>query len=340
MTNLEAATAVTPQRIFETLLYGRMRADALKAAIDLDVFTAIAEGARRPAELASRCGADARGLAVLCDFLCVDGFLARTGDAYELRDEARVFLDRHSPAYAGSVAAFLSGPGRIEASARIGDAVRRGGAERNDALVPDAAAWVSFAETMLPVVGPVAGLVAQYLGASSAGPLRVLDVAAGHGEFGIAIARANLQASIDAVDWPAVLSVAERRADAAGIGSRFRAVPGDIFELPLEGSYDLILLPNFVHHFAPDVCARLLRKLHAALVPGGRLATVEFVPNDDRVSPAWPAMFGLVMLTMTPAGRTYTLPELLELLEDAGFSRNTAFALKPTPQTLVVSLTD
>jgi len=84
-------------------------------------------------------------------------------------------------------------------------------------------------------------------------------------------------------------------------------------------------------------CETLLRKVHAALVDGGRAVTVEFVPNEDRISPPPSAMFSLVMLGSTPSGDAYTFGEFEKMFADAGFSRSELHQLPPTPQQVIIS---
>ena len=115
---------------------------------------------------------------------------------------------------------------------------------------------------------------------------KVLDIAAGHGIFGIEIDRRFPKTNIVAVDWPNVLEVAKEQAQAAGVDTRYGFLPGNAFEVDYGGGYDVILLTNFLHHFDPQTCEGLLRKLHSALNEHGRVMTLEFVPHEDRVSPS------------------------------------------------------
>ncbi|PYV14933.1 MAG: methyltransferase type 12, partial [Acidobacteria bacterium] len=166
---------------------------------------------------------------------------------------------------------------------------------------------------------------------------RVLDIAAGHGKFGIAFAREYPKVEIVAQDWPNVLEVARENARAAGVEDRFRTLPGSAFDVDYGSGYDLVLLTNFLHHFDPETCERLLRKARAALAPGARAATLEFVPNEDRVSPPVPATFSLMMLGSTPKGDAYTFSELERMFRNAGFARSELHALPPTFQSVVIS---
>ena len=110
-------------------------------------------------------------------------------------------------------------------------------------------------------------------------------------------------------------------AQAAGIADRLHLIPGSAFETDFGEGYDLALITNFLHHFDRETCVTFLRKVHAALAPGGRAAILEFVPNPDRVTPSMPASFSLIMLASTPSGDAYTFAELASMAQAAGFTR-------------------
>ena len=103
-----------------------------------------------------------------------------------------------------------------------------------------------------------------------------------------------------------------------------------------EAVYDVILLTGFLHHFDPAAIGKLLRKVHAALAQNGRVVTLEFIPNEDRVSPPESASFSMNMLGATPAGDAYPFSELKRMFEDAGFSSNELRRL-PGPESVIVS---
>jgi cyclopropane fatty-acyl-phospholipid synthase-like methyltransferase len=186
------------------------------------------------------------------------------------------------------------------------------------------------------MMGPAGQAIAEVLKVADAGPQRVLDIAAGHGMFGIAIAARNPAAEVVAVDWPRVVSVAAENAAAHGIAARHRTVPGDAFTVDWGGGFDLALVTNFLHHFDVPTCISLLRKIHDSLVARGRVAVLEFVPNEDRLSPPIPAGFAITMLAGTPGGDAYTFSELSRMLRDAGFGDVVRYDLEG-PQTLVVA---
>jgi ubiquinone/menaquinone biosynthesis C-methylase UbiE len=327
---------LTPERIFQTLNAHQASA-ALKAAIELDLFTAAAEGHDTAAKLAERCGAAERGVRILCDFLTIMGFFSKEDNRYSLAPDAALFLDRRSPAYVGGVVGFLNRPFMYEAFQNLTECVRRGGTalEEQGSVTAENPIWDDFARSMAAMMRPSAEAIARIVGADSAGPLKVLDIAAGHGVFGITIARHNPQAEIYALDWESVLGVAGENAAAAGVASRFHKMPGSAFKLEFGEGYDLVLLTNFFHHFDRETCTGLMRKVRAALKDEGRAVTLEFVPDEGRVSPPGPASFALIMLASTPKGDAYTFPEFDSMFREAGFPRNEAHA--SPPQTIIVS---
>jgi ubiquinone/menaquinone biosynthesis C-methylase UbiE len=201
---------------------------------------------------------------------------------------------------------------------------------------PENPIWVQFAETMAPMMAPMAGPLGAVVLDGHTGPMRVLDIAAGHGLFGIEVAKQNPQARVTGLDWAPVLRVALDNARKAGVHDRYDMLPGSAFEVDFGGPYDAVLLTNFLHHFDRPTCVGLLRKVHGALRRGGRVATLEFVPNEDRVSPPIPAAFSMIMLTSTAAGDAYTLSELTGMYNEAGFGRITAHPIPMSPHTVVI----
>jgi len=187
----------------------------------------------------------------------------------------------------------------------------------------------------MPMMMPPAQAIADILGVADAGPIKVLDIAAGHGIFGIAIAQRNPRAQIVASDWAGVLKLASENAANMGVADRHSGVPGDAFKVDWGTGFDLALMTNFLHHFDIPTCTTLLKKVAAALKPGGRVAVLEFVPNEDRVTPPGTAMFAMQMLGGTPSGDAYTLAELTKMLNAAGFGSVSSHPLQG-PQTLVV----
>jgi len=327
-----------PQPIWQ-IMTGFQQSAAFKTAIELELFTKIAEGNRTVSALADACGAADRGIRILADVFTVHGFLKKHEGNYDLSDMAASFLDKRQPTYLGASVEFLMSEGQMRGYKDLTGAVRNGGSQVQGeaSMDPDSPMWVTFAKAMMPMMIPAAMAIAGNLGFEKDRKLKVLDIAAGHGIFGIMVAQQYPNAEIYAVDWSNVLTVATENANSMGVGDRHHLIEGSAFEVDFGGDYDVALVTNFLHHFDAETCANFMRKVHNSLTPDGKAVTLEFVPNDDRVSPPGEALFALVMLAATPAGDAYTFAELKKMCEEAGFTRNQHVPLPPTPQHLVIS---
>ena len=333
-----AALPPSPELFFDAA-FAYQRTEALRAAIELDLFSAVSEGLDSVPQLARRCGTSEKGMRVLCDYLSVTGFFRKEKNRYRATQDTATFLDRRSPAYLGGTLEFLHNPGLREGYAKLTAAVRKGGTviSAGGLTDPERAEWVAFARAMVPMMALQTQLAPQLIGRPLDAKLKVLDIAAGHGMFGIEVAKRFPDATIVGLDWPSVLEVAQANAQRAGVAQRYRTIAGDAFKVDFGEGYDVVLLPNFLHHFGFDACVGFLSKVRHALVPGGMVVTIEFVPEEDRLSPPFPAIFPLAMLVVTAEGDAYTFPELKRMFERAGFSRNALHALAPSIQHAIVS---
>jgi 2-polyprenyl-3-methyl-5-hydroxy-6-metoxy-1,4-benzoquinol methylase len=328
-----------PVQIFSTI-QGYQRAYGLKAAVDLDLFTAIARGSHTAAEIARACNASERGVRMLSDALVVMSFLTKAGIRYSLTPDTAFFLDSRSPGYLGRAFTFLMHPTQLSHFEQLGAAVKRGGAsDEHSTIAPNDPIWIEFARGMAPLMFPpaqaMAGMLAAELGSRPS--VKILDIAASHGLFGITVAQRLPQAHIYALDWANVLEVARENAEKEGLGNRYHLLPGSAFDVDYGTGLDAVLITNLMHHFSPADNEKMLKKAHAALNPGGQVVILEFVPNDDRVSPPVPAMFSLTMLGNTPEGDAYTLAEYGSMCRNAGFDAPRLIPLEPMPESLVIA---
>ena len=332
--------AANPGFVFETLL-AYQRTAALRAAIEIDLFAALGAGPAGSVELARRCGVSERGARILCDYLTTIGLIEKEGSTYRHSPTSATFLDPRSPASMASIVRLLGHPDILRPWEALTEIVRSGRTvlPGEGTVEPENPVWVEFANSMVPMVAPAIAPLAQAVLSHRPGPIRVLDIAAGHGMFGIEIARQNPAARIVALDWGPVLAVAKENARAAAVLERMEFLAGSAFDVEYGGPYDAVLLTNFLHHFDEATCVGLLRKVRSALAPGGIAATLEFVPNEDRVSPVMAAQFSMMMLGTTVKGDAYTLRDLERMHLAAGFTGLARDAIPVGPQTIVIGKT-
>jgi hypothetical protein len=240
------------------MLQAHQRTAALKAAIDLDVFRAVGEGPGDVASIARQCHASERGIRILCDFLAIYGVLAKEDGRYRHTPASAAFLDPRSPASLASIAQFLGNSAMREPYEHLAEIVRTGRTvlPGDGSVEPENPIWVQFAETMAPMMAPLVGPLGAVVLEGHSGPMRVLDIAAGHGLFGIEIAKQNPEARVTGLDWAPVLRVALDNAKKAGVEGRYDMLPGSAFDVDFGGPYDAVLLTNFLHHFDRATCVR------------------------------------------------------------------------------------
>ena len=224
-----AGNAPNPGMIFDTL-QAFQRTAALRAAIELNVFAALGDGPADSSTMARRCFTSERGMRILCDYLTVIGFIEKSEGQYRHSPTSAIFLDPRSPACMASIAKFIGEPSMMEPSFHLTEIVRSGHTSLpgEGSVEPDNPVWVEFAHSMAPMMAPMAGPMAEIALRGYSGAVRVLDIAAGHGLFGIAIAKQNPAAEITAVDWAAVLEVAKatrRKPASPPATKRFPAAP-------------------------------------------------------------------------------------------------------------------
>jgi ubiquinone/menaquinone biosynthesis C-methylase UbiE len=334
------ANQPSPVLFFDTINAFQQSA-TLKAAIELGLFTAIGATPKTADEIAEHCRIAQRGARIISDYLVTLGFLTKDGDRYGLTPDSAMFLDQKSPAYVGAAVEFLDSPHLKDCFDALPDRVRAGGAplSRDSVLNPDHDAWVKFARGMAGLQTMPARLLAANVLASYPDnpPLKVLDLAAGHGMFGIAFLQHNPNATVVGQDWANVLEVARENAGKLGVINRYQLLPGSAFEVDLGTGYDIILVPNLLHHFDEQANIILLTRVQKALKPGGRVVILEFVPDENRTTPDIAARFALVMLATTPGGDAFTFSELKRMLEAAKFKNITISDLPSMPSRVLTA---
>jgi C-methyltransferase len=328
-------------QIFEMMLAYKTTA-MLSAGVELGVFDALADGGATAAALAGRLGLAERGARLLLNGLAALDLLDGDGTEYRLTESTAECLVRGRPDYIGDMARVMASRWEWEGFGRLPEAVRRGGpVVAEHAETPGYGYWQQFAAYAGAVARPTAQLAAATLAPWAAGRSRldVLDVACGHGLYGYTLAREQPQARVWSLDWPNVLIEARKHAADLGVTDRVETIAGDMFEVPLGGPYDVVMVTNVLHHFAPDRCVALLRRLAGVMTADSRLVLVGFVTHDD-VPPALDAaahLFSMLMLIWTDAGEVHTEATYQGILADSGFGAGNVRPVAGLPLSIIVA---
>lgn len=311
--------AVTPERIMQ-FAWGYAPTLIIEAALRHNVFDLLHASPKSVGKLASETGASTRGLTPILNALVALQLLAKSGERYSLTPESETFLVSTNPAYYGELFKHISGD-LLPEWMKITEVVRTGKPAKavNDNK-QGAEFFAGFVESLFPLGYNAAKLLGEHLNITTAAtPISVLDLAAGSGVWGIALAQQSPKVQLTAVDWPQVLEVTKRVAQRHGVADRLKTIPGDLLAVDFGTGHHIATLGHILHSEGIERSRELLRKTFAALAPGGTIAIMEFVPNDERTGPPQALLFAVNMLVNTDAGDTFTFAEISAWLREAGF---------------------
>lgn len=336
----DASQAATPERIMQ-FVWAFAPPLAIEAAVRHGVFDVLAEQPLTLNDLVGRTGASTRGLAAVANVLVGYGLLARDdAGRYALTPESDAFLVSRHPAFVGGIFRHISTQ-LLPNWLHLNDVVGSGKpVESVNSADEGTAFFAQFVEDILPMSYPSARVLADALDLARAeAPVSVLDLAAGSGVWGIALAQASPHVTVHAVDWPGVLPVTRRVTERFGLGGRLTTVAGDLLEADFGSGHQVATLGHILHSEGVERSRALLRRTHAALAPGGTIAIAEFLVDSDRRGPLSGLIFAVNMLVNTDAGSTYSFAEIAGWLADAGFT-NPRQLPSPGPSPLILATRD
>jgi ubiquinone/menaquinone biosynthesis C-methylase UbiE len=328
---------VTPQRLME-LSFAYAPPLIISAAVNNGVFNSLENSARTANEVAKQTGASARALRILMNALVGLNLLKKDRHGkYSLTQESAGFLLSNKP---GTHAGFFGtiAPQLISRWLRLSDIVREG---RPAVAVNQETEGTEFFSQLVENIIPMSYPPAQKLGdhlklAKAKNEIRVLDLAAGSGIWGIALAQKSPRVRVTAVDWAGMIPTTKRITQDFGVGERFDYVEGDILEANFGSGYDIATLGHILHSEGEDRSRQLLKKTFRALKSGGTIAIAEWLVNDDRTRPLPSLMFAVQMLVNTEKGDTFSFNEIKNWLEEAGF-RKVRKLESPGPSPLILA---
>jgi len=184
---------------------------------------------------------------------------------------------------------------------------------------------------------PAAQTLAEHLKiAKTKNEVRVLDLAAGSGIWGIALTQKSPRVRVSAVDWAGMIPTTKRITEKFGVRDRFNFVEGDLSQADFGNGYDVATLGHILHSEGAERSRKLLKKTFRALKPGGVIAIAEWLVNDDRTAPLPALMFAVQMLVNTDRGDTFSFNEIKSWLQEAGF-KNVRKVKAPGPSPLILA---
>jgi ubiquinone/menaquinone biosynthesis C-methylase UbiE len=313
---------VTPERLME-LSFAYAPPLVISAGVSNKVFDSLEDGAKTAKQVAEETGASARALRVLMNALVgLDLLKKKRQGKYSLTPESAAFLLSNKP---GTHAGFFGtiAPQLISRWLRLSDIVREG---RPAVAVNQETEGTEFFSQLVENIIPMSYPPAQKLGnhlklARTRNEIRVLDLAAGSGIWGIALAQKSPRVRVTAVDWAGMIPTTKRITRNFGVADRFQFIEGDLLEANFGNGYDIAILGHILHSEGEERSRELLKKTFRALKSGGIIAIAEWLVNDERTEPLPSLMFAVQMLVNTEKGDTFSFNEIKSWLEEAGFKK-------------------
>jgi ubiquinone/menaquinone biosynthesis C-methylase UbiE len=313
---------VTPERLMQ---FGFAYAPPLiiGAAVSNKVFDSLASGPKTVAQLSKETGAPARGLRAIMNALVGLELLKKDRRGkYSLTPESTAFLLSNKPStQAGFFGTIL--PQLISRWLRLADVVRDGQpAVAVNQETEGTEFFSQLVENIIPMSYPSAQALRDHLKVSKAKKdIRVLDLAAGSGIWGIALAQKSPRVRVTAVDWAGMIPTTKRITRKFGVADRFQFIGGDLLEANFGTGYNIATLGHILHSEGEERSRQLLKKTFRALKSGGTIAIAEWLVNDERTEPLPSLMFAVQMLVNTEKGDTFSFNEIKTWLEEAGFKK-------------------
>lgn len=320
------------------LAWGFAPSFIISAAVRAGIFDELDKAPKTVAEVSAATGASERGVRMVMNALV--GFELAGKDPqgrYKLSPDSATFLVSGKPS---SLTGFIGHIDRdlISKWTGLSDIVRTGRpAMRVNQQQEGGAFFKDFVEALFPTSYPSTRVLAQTLALNRhQGDIRVLDLAAGSGVWGIALAQSSPHVRITAVDWPEVLPVTREIAARFGLADRLDTIAGDLLEVDFGTGFQVATLGHILHSEGEEHSRKLLHRVFQALAPGGTIAIAEFLVNEDRTGPPLGLIFGVNMLVATERGDTFSFGEISGWLREAGFSNARTLEV-PGPSPLILA---
>jgi ubiquinone/menaquinone biosynthesis C-methylase UbiE len=312
--------APSPQKFLQ-YSFGYAAPLILEAAVRHGLFDHLEAGPQSADELAAKAKISRRGARILLNALV--GLEVLTKDAsgrYSHTPDSAEFLISTKPGYIGGFLKHTSSH-LIPKWLKLTEVVKTGKPATAVNQESDGSAFFGdFVEDLFPVNYRAASALGDALKlAESKGPVRVLDLAAGSGVWGIGLAQKSPNVRVTAVDWPGVLTTTRKVATKHGVGDRFQFVPGDLDSADFGSGYQVATLGHILHSEGVERSKSLIDKTFRSLTAGGTIAIAEWLVNDERTQPPPGLIFAVNMLVNTDTGDTFSFGEIREWLRQAGF---------------------
>jgi SAM-dependent methyltransferase len=255
-----------PEPLLETQMAFSM-ARSIMAGVKLGVFEAVGGGARSAEEIAKICATSPGATEKLLNALTGCGYFKFRNGAYELTPKTEKWLLRRSAQNLCEKLKFQFY--EWEMVEGYEEFVRTGKPMAGHAGIQSDDFWNNYQRGMRNLAGVAAGEVTARFPMPPVAR-DMLDIGGSHGYFSVSLCRKHPDLKSVILDLPDAVKQATPILAEEKMGSRVTHRPGNALTDELgEGSVDIVLMSQLVHHFTDEQNRALIKRIARALRPGG-----------------------------------------------------------------------
>ena len=310
---------ISPEKIMQIGM-GFWMSKVVLSAVELGVFTELAEGPLDAKELAKKINIQERGALDFFDSLVSAGMLQRTDGKYSNAPDTNIFLDKAKPSYIGGILEMANirlypSWGKLTVALRTGES--QDGTKGFHELYEDPERVKLFAKAMTGVSLGANKVISEKF------PWKkyktFIDIGTAEGGLPVQLALAHPHLTGIGLDLPSVKPFFDKYVASFNLSSRIKFHSCDIFKEDIP-SADVVILGHMLHGMNLEKKKALLKKVYDILPKGGSIIVFEALIDDERRKNTFGLLMSLNMLVETEGGFDYTCAQCIEWLKETGFT--------------------
>ena len=304
--------------------YSFFKSKVLLTAVRLDVFSIIGETRQSAGDISAKINSNVYATETLLDAAVSLDLLQKDNDKYFNTEEGKEIFINGRDRYIGDIVILQDV--MWDAWSRLSDSVISGEPARTpDMFQAERNETRNFITAMHNTAMSVAPIISREIDLSDCKTM--IDLGGGAGTYSVFFCTKNSNLKATILDLPGTLKITKELISNSSVANRIELIEGD-FNKEIEGQYDVAFLSIIIHGEGEQENIALIKRVYNALNSGGKIIIQDFILENDKASPCFPALFSLNMLLFTENGRTYSFNEIEGWLREAGFCDLTRMDLK------------
>lgn len=319
---------INPSKIMQISM-GFMASKVLLSAVNMGLFTYLANGEKSGNQIQDKIGLQGRGLYDFLDTMVTLGLLHRSGiketALYSNSEDTNLFLDRNKPSYIGGILEMANNRlygfwDNLEAALKTGqpqNELKFSDKPMFEELYSDPKRLEEFTKAM---GGAQMGNFIAFAKQFDFSKYKTLcDIGGAGAQLSEQVVQNNNHVQCISYDLPQVSVIAEVRIEELGLNNRIEIQSGDFFNEEFPNA-DVITMGNILHDWGLEDKKMLIQKAYNSLPDGGSFVVIENLIDENRSKNTFGLLMSLNMLVETPAGFDYCVNDITGWVKEVGFA--------------------